>query len=237
MKLNSNIFILLPAAISCCLVACTGGQSGSNGGTKDTTIVMNSPQQALEVALRDLQQLTDASVKTFGFASVSEAKEARAEEPVKVQVLSFDKLAAGDSAMANDSINPLLRFEDTRQQEMVYPLAVGGTVKSTVKITGMSERWQIAGFDQGHAAVVNNARKMTQGKAFGLVTVPGLQLAFVQTNSDGRALYYPVQTDEQIGVFKDRPLSAWELVRVVSAGARAVKERHGKDIDGKNIVN
>ncbi|MCK7558131.1 hypothetical protein MKQ70_25240 [Chitinophaga sedimenti] len=190
MKLQT-IYRLSPAAFLLCLLACTGGRSGGNGGPNDTTIVMNSPQKALDAALRDLQQLTDAHVKTFGFATVAEAKEAKAEEPVKVQVLSFDKLLAADSAAAVDTLNPLSRYEEVGQQELVYPLAVQGAVKSTVKITGMGERWQIAGFDQGHAAVVNNARKLSQGQSFGLISVPGLQLAFIETGMDGRRLYYP----------------------------------------------
>ncbi|WP_295127347.1 hypothetical protein [uncultured Chitinophaga sp.] len=237
MKLKSKIYTLFTVSCTAWLLACTAGQSGGNGGANDTAIVMNSPQKALEVALRDLQQLSDDNIKAFGFASVAEAKEAKAEEPVKLQVLSFDKLLAGDSSMANDSLNPLSRFESTEQQELVYPLAVGGAVKSTVKITGMSERWQIAGFDQGHAAVVTNARKLSQGQAFGLVNIPGLQLAFIETSIDGRRLYYPVVSDEQAGVYKDRPMSAYELVRVLSNAARAAKDRYGKEIDGKRIVN
>ncbi|UYQ92448.1 hypothetical protein MKQ68_20400 [Chitinophaga horti] len=237
MKHYQKIYTLLPAALSLWMMACTAGSSGGNGGANDTSVVMNSPQKAVEVALRDLQQVTDATVKTFGFASVAEAKEAKAEEPVKLQVLSFDKLLAADSSVAGDSLNPLSRYEETSQQELVYPLAVGGAIKSTVKIAGMSERWQIAGFDQGHAKVLDNARKLSQGQAFGLVTVPGLQLAFIATNPGGRALYYPVQTDETVGVYKDRPVSAYELIRLVSGAARAAKEKYGKDIDSRNIVN
>ncbi|MCK7558130.1 hypothetical protein MKQ70_25235 [Chitinophaga sedimenti] len=47
----------------------------------------------------------------------------------------------------------------------------------------------------------------------------------------------PVVGDETLGVYKDRPLTSYQLIRVLSQAARATKDRYGKEIDGKNIVN
>ena len=149
------------------------------------------PQQAASAALGTLGSIVnEQNYRSLGFESLGEVGSAQLGAPIPVYSLSLDQLKnfhAGQDA--GGLLNPVV--------ETIYPISVGGSVRTGVTITPSGEGYVASSF--GHAEIVRRIARyrMDQDAA---VKIPAFNMYFVAHRSVAQILLTPIADNPRLKV-------------------------------------
>lgn len=150
------------------------------------------PQEAATNALGVLQKLVnDQNYKSLGFQSLAEVKQAQLGQPMEVYNLGLDKLK---SYQAGQDPNSLL----TPSAETIYPVTVGGSVRSGVTIVHKEQGYEPSSF--GNADIVRRLAQYRQNPSDLAIRIPAFNLYFIGRRVDTRVVVVPIVSDPRLKV-------------------------------------
>jgi hypothetical protein len=175
-----------------------------------------SQQQAADTALRVLQKLvTSQNFKAMGFDSENEVEQSRLSTPLPVFNVGLDQIKGYDTSK---DPNTLL----TASSEIVYPVTVGGRVKSSVTIVHKEQGYQPSSF--GNAEIIRRLseyrREENAGNEF-IVRVPALNMYFLGRRAENQVLLVPIIEDPRLKLRPGEPLPAQTVLAELTPIARA----------------
>ena len=166
-------------------------------------------QQAASNALTTLQKLvTEQNYKALGFTSPTEVKSAVLGQPMEQYNIGIDRLK---SYQAGQDVNALL----TASSETIYPVTVGGQVRSSVTVVKKEGGYTAASF--GNATIVKELSRYreanaTQGFA---VRIPAFGMYFLGNRVENRLMLTPVYEDRRLPFRAGEAMPAEEVLKVV----------------------
>jgi len=166
-------------------------------------------QQAASNAIATFQKLvTEQNYKTLGFSSLDEVKNAVLAAPLPMFDIGLDRLK---SYQAGQDANALL----IASPETIYPVTVGGQVRSSVTVIKKESGYTTAGF--GKAEIVKGLsryRSDNMPNAFA-VRVPALSLYFLGNRVDNRLMLTPISEDSRVPFRVGVAVPAEEVVKAI----------------------
>lgn len=174
---------------------------GCSDEPKPAPVVADQARAAND-AIGVLRQLvTQQNYVEMGFSSLAEVKEAQLGAPLAVSNVGLDALR-GYSAESDPS--ELL----TPSAETVYPVTVGGAVRSSITLVKSEKGYTAASFgNAGIAQAIGRLRENAGPDAF-IVRVPALQVWFVGSKSERGLVLTPIAADPRLKVESGRPVPA-----------------------------
>jgi hypothetical protein len=150
------------------------------------------PQEAATNALGVLQKLVnDQNYKTMGFQSLDEVKQAQLGQPMEVYNLGLDKLK---TYQAGQDPNSML----TPSGETIYPVTVGGAVRTGVTIVHKEQGYEPSSF--GNADIVKRLSGYRQSEGDFVVRVPAFNMYFIARRVETRLVLVPIVNDPRLKV-------------------------------------
>jgi hypothetical protein len=151
------------------------------------------PQAAADDAIGVLQKLVNTqNYKGLGFDSVDEVKQAQLGAPFAVFDIGLDQLKG---YKAGSDANGLL----TASSKAIYPVTVGGQVKSSVTISHQDSGYKASSF--GNAEIVKSLSRyrLTQAAASDFVVrVPAFNMYYLGRRVENRLLLVPIIDDPRL---------------------------------------
>lgn len=150
------------------------------------------PQEAATNAIGVLQKLVnEQNYKSLGFQSLDEVKQAQLGQPMEVYNLGLDKLK---SYQAGQDPNSLL----TPSAETIYPVTVGGSVRTGVTIVHKEQGYEPSSF--GNADIVKRLSTYRQTAADFVARIPAFNMYFVGRHIETRVVLVPIVGDPRLKV-------------------------------------
>jgi hypothetical protein len=153
----------------------------------------SQPQEAASHGIGVLQKLVnDQNYRTMGFDSVEEVKQAQLGQPFDVFNIGLDQLK---SYRTGANANTLL----SKSAETIFPVTVGGQVKSSVTIVQKEGGYKPSSF--GNAEVVKSLSRYRRGDLAAndfVVRVLAFNLYFLGRKVEDRLFLTPVVEDPRI---------------------------------------
>jgi hypothetical protein len=150
------------------------------------------PQEAATNAIGVLQKLVnEQNYKSLGFQSLDEVKQAQLGQPLPVFNLGLDKLK---SYQAGQDPNSLL----TPSAEAIYPVTVGGSVRTGVTIVHKEQGYEPSSF--GNADIVKRLASYRQSPDQFVVRIPAFNMYFVGRRVETRVVLVPIVSDPRLKV-------------------------------------
>jgi hypothetical protein len=150
------------------------------------------PQEAATNAIGVLQKLVNQqNYKSLGFQSLDEVRQAQLGQPMPVYNLGLDKLK---SYQAGEDPNSLL----TPSAETIYPVTVGGSVRTGVTIVHKERGYEPSSF--GNADIVKRLSAYRQNEADVAVRIPAFNMYFVGRHVETRVVLVPIVSDPRLKV-------------------------------------
>lgn len=150
------------------------------------------PQEAATNAIDVLQKLVnEQNYKSLGFQSLDEVKQAQLGQPMEVYNLGLDKLK---SYQAGEDPSSML----TPSSETIYPVAVGGTVRTGVTIVHKEQGYEPSSF--GNADIVKRLSSYRQNPGDFAVRIPAFNMYFVGRHVETRVVLVPIVSDPRLKV-------------------------------------
>jgi hypothetical protein len=172
-------------------------------------------QQAASNALATLQKLvTEQNYKAMGFASPSEVKSATLAPPLAQYNIGIDRLK---SYQVGQDVNALL----TESSEAIYPVTVGGQVRSSVTVVKKGNGYTTASF--GNATIVKELsrfREATAPQGFA-VRIPAFGMYFLGNRMENRLMLTSVYEDSRLPFRVGEAMPAEEVLKVIVPLAQA----------------
>jgi hypothetical protein len=151
--------------------------------------------KAASDAIGVLQKLvTEQNFKSMGFDSLDEVKSAQLGQPMSVSVIGLDKLK---SASAGAEASSLL----TPSPETIYPVTVGGAVRSSITIIHKPEGYAPASF--GNAEIVKSLSRLRQsetGQNEFVLRIPAFNMYFLARRVENQVVAVPIVDDPRLKI-------------------------------------
>jgi hypothetical protein len=148
------------------------------------------PQEAASNAMEQLRKLVnEQNYKGLGFRSVEEVKQAQFGQPMAVYYVGLEKMKA---YRAGQDANSLL----TRSAETIYPVVVGGRVRTGVTIVHNEQGYESSSF--GNADIVQKLTGYRQSAAEFAVRIPAFNLYFVGRQASARVVLVPIANNPRL---------------------------------------
>lgn len=222
MKLTTTPFCVL-LAIILFLFGCKGPSQVTDGAANS----MKTPDEAARKALESLPQLiTEANYQSMGFSSLDEVKSAQLGAAVPRRTVSYDALL---SMQPGATLSSLF----TKDEQFVYPLKVGGAVKSTVSVSKRGEDWQISAIGDSFLAGMLSS---TTGENLELISIPGLNLDFTAIRQGEDWILIPAQDNPKLNLAKGREVNASAALPAISQYAKEFDKQYGEQIRSRKLV-
>lgn len=176
---------------------------------------VDDAQQAASSALATLQKIvTEQNYKGLGFNSATEVKGAALAQPLPLYNIDLNRVK---SFKSGQDLNTLL----TASTETIYPVTVGGQVRSSVTVVKKGKGFTTASF--GNAAIVRGlSRYRTKGMqgAFA-VRVPFLSSYFLGNRIGNKVLLIPVAVDSRLHLREGAAVPADQVLNAIVPIAQA----------------
>ncbi|QNI31501.1 hypothetical protein H7849_20865 [Alloacidobacterium dinghuense] len=148
------------------------------------------PQEAAAAAVGVLQKLVnEQNYKGLGFQTMDEVKQAQLGQPMDVFYLSLERM---ESYQAGEDLNSLL----TSSAEMIYPVMVGGSVRTGVTIVQKGQGYESSSF--GNADIVKRLAAYRSGPRDFAVRIPAFNLYFVGRQEETRVILVPIANNPRL---------------------------------------
>src|SRR5262249_53554757 len=137
--------------------------------------------------------------RRMGFETADEVEHAVLGTPLKQYVVTLDKLV---KYVPTDDTESVLKDDD----QFVFPVLVGPTVRSSVKVIKLRDKWQVGSI--GFPTQVTSTARVRQQKAnetglpdtaFFAVSVPALRLFFIGYRQGGELKLAPIFGGDAFG--------------------------------------
>jgi hypothetical protein len=191
-------------------------ESGCAGkGGEPAPRAVSDAQQAASKALSTLQKLvTEQNYKALGFSAPNEVKRAALAAPLPMSNIGLDRLK---SYQAGQDVNALI----TASSETIYPVTVGGQVRSSVTVVKKGSGYTTASF--GNAEIVKRlsryrSKNMPNALA---VRIPALSLYFLGNRIKNRLMLTPVAEDSRLPFRVGVAVPAEDVLKAVIPLAQA----------------
>jgi hypothetical protein len=174
------------------LAFCVFLMVGCSRGKDETKPLAQQPQEAASSAMNTLQKLVnDQNYKSLGFETVDEVKRAQLGQPLEVYNIGLEKLKDYQAGQEPDSLL-------TPSAEMIYPVTVGGDVRTGVTIIHKEQGYESLSF--GRADVVKRLAAYRQSPAEFVVRIPAFNMYFVGRRVDKRVMLVPITNNPRLKV-------------------------------------
>jgi len=148
------------------------------------------PQEAAINAVSLLRKLVnEQNYKSLGFETVDEVKQARLGQPMEVYYLGLERMK---SYQAGEDPNNLL----TPSAELIYPVTVGGDVRTGVTIVHKEQGYESSSF--GNADIVKRLAGYRQSAKEFAVRIPAFNLYFVGRPVNSHVLLVPIANNPRL---------------------------------------
>lgn len=149
-------------------------------------------QEAATSAIRMLQKLVDGqNYKSLGFQSIDEVRQAQLGQPIEVYNINLEKLKG---FRTGQDPNSLL----TPSAETIYPVTVGGSVRTGVTIVRKEQGYESSSF--GHADIVKRLALYRQSAAEFAVRIPAFNMYLLGRHLGTRVVLVPITNNPQLKV-------------------------------------
>jgi hypothetical protein len=153
---------------------------------------VQKPQDAAENAIGVLQKLVnEQNYRNLGFQSVEEVKQARLGQPMEIYNIGLERMK--DYPAGQDPSKLL-----TSSAETLYPVTVGGNVRTGLTIIRKDRGYEISSF--GKADIVKRLTGYRQSPGEFAVRIPALGMYFVGRCVDARVVLVPIGNDPRLKV-------------------------------------
>ena len=165
------------------LAGCSQHKSKANSAAQQ-------PQEAATNAVSLLRKLVnEQNYKSLGFKTVDEVRRAQLGEPMEVYYLGLERMK---SFQAGDDAKGLL----TPSLEMIYPVTVGGDVRTGVTIVHKEQGYESSSF--GNAEIVKRLAGYRQSAKEFAVHIPAFNLYFVGRPVNSHVLLVPIANNPRL---------------------------------------
>jgi hypothetical protein len=148
------------------------------------------PQDAATNAVSLLQKLVnEQNYKNLGFRTVDEVKFAQLGQPMEVYYLGLERMK---SYQTGEDPNNLL----TPSSELIYPVTVGGDVRTGVTIIHKEHGYESSSF--GNADIVRRLTGYRQSAKEFAVHIPAFNLYFVGRPVNSHVLLVPIANNPRL---------------------------------------
>jgi hypothetical protein len=199
------------AMITAALLLATGcsQQRGSNAPPPT-----GDAQQAASNALVTLQKMvTEQNYKTLGFTSPDEVKSAMLAQPLAQYNIGLDRLKG---YQAGQDANTLL----TASSETIYPVTVGGQVRSSVTVVKKGTGYTTASF--GNTTIVKGLSRYRANTPEGFaVRIPVFGMYFLGNRVENRLMLTPVYEDSRLPFRAGAAVPAEDVLKAIIPLAQA----------------
>jgi hypothetical protein len=172
-------------------------------------------QQAASNALATLQKLvTEQNYKALGFTSPDEVKSATLAKPLAQYNIGLDRLKG---YQAGQDANALL----TTSSETIYPVTVGGQVRSSVTVVKKETGYTTASF--GNATIVKGLslyRGANTPDGFA-VRIPVFGMYFLGSRVENRLMLTPISEDSRLPFRTGVAVPAEDVLKAIIPLAQA----------------
>lgn len=172
----------------------------SMAGTQERALPLDDIHRVALDALKAFSQLvTDQNYKAMGFESPGEVRDVKLGEPLRVFMVGLSQL---QKYQPGEDPSRLV----TPLDQMIYPVAVGDRVRSSIIIAKMGEGWQAIEF--GSAAIVTKLSELRKSSsdstrllpaAYFIVRIQALNLEFLGHRMDNAMMLTPLFDDAFYG--------------------------------------
>jgi len=157
---------------------------------KTTKRPAQQPQEAATNALGELQRLVnEQNYKNLGFQSIEEVKRAQFGQPMSVYYLGLERMKAYQTGQDPNSLL-------TPSAETIYPVTVGGNVRTGVTIVHNEQGYESSSF--GNAGIVQRLAGYRQGPGEFAVRIPAFNLYFVGRHVNTHVLLVPIANNPRL---------------------------------------
>ena len=184
-----------------------------------STSAQAQSQQALEArtaraasAVQELPELVNKdNHRSLGFESVEEARAGKLGDAIPVFMIRLDALQQYRGEDAGRLLTDL--------QRAVYPVEVGGQVRSTVELQAMGGKWEVARLGGAQKIRAMDKHRRSTLKARGLQTsdffevrIPALNLTFLGHHDADGLMLTPLADDASLNLQAGRSVLASQLL-------------------------
>jgi hypothetical protein len=185
-----------PAIVSVLLIAslCSCQKSAQYKAAKP---VVSNAREAASLGLKTFPaMINEKNFSAMGFRSVSEVRQARLGEPMKVFTVRLDKLMKYQDGIKADTL-----LEKANSQVM-YPLTVNSEARCSITVALRKEQWVVTQFGSSSLTqLVSSARRASVEKtrlplsAYMIIQVNALNMVFVghQDRETNELMLTPVE--------------------------------------------
>ena len=154
---------------------------------------VNPAQEAQEAAANAVSLLrklvNEQNYKSLGFETVDEVMRAQLGQPMEVYYLGLERMK---SYQAGEDPNNLL----TPSSELIYPVTVGGDVRTGVTIVHKEHGYESSSF--GNADIVKRLAGYRQSAKEFAVHIPAFNLYFVGRPVNSHVLLVPIANNPRL---------------------------------------
>jgi len=154
----------------------------------------SQPQEAADDGLSVLKKMVnEQNYRAMGFDSADQVNQAQLGSPLSVSDIGLDQLKGYKAGAKPDSLL-------TQSNRTMYPVTVGGDVKSSVTITQRDNGYRASTF--GDAEIIKSLSRYRKTESQGdfVVRVPALAMYFLARRVDDRVLVIPIIDDPRLKV-------------------------------------
>jgi hypothetical protein len=190
---------------------------------------MKTADEAARKVMMSLSQLvTEANYKGLGFKSLEEVKTAQLGTGVKRRVVSYQQLL---------KYQPGIPFSQlfTNEEQVIYPIQVAETVRTTVSVSKRGDSWQISTLGDPQLASVLPGSGQSQA-ALQIISIPGLNLEFAGTQQGDDWILIPVQDFPQLKFTKGRAVGTKVALPTLSNYAKEFDRQYGEQLRNRKLV-
>ncbi len=206
----SRVLALLCAAFAVCLTQAQPAP-GSIEAATDTA----------KRILPELKELvTKETFRDLGFDS-PEVGGATLGKPLAVHMVRLDQLKEFKENAKADSLYPNV-------SEVLFPIAVGGQVRSGLTLREIQGKWQITSLGRSNLTrsltqEIKHVEEVTHAESTFVVQVPAMGLYFIASRTRAETTLTPVISDVRFKLEGGRPLTAEKLMASLVPFAREIK--------------
>lgn len=183
------------------------------------------PAEAARAALDTFGRLvSEENYAQLGFDSPREVQQAELGEPLMEYMIRLDALQG-----YQEGSDPEELLVPT--QQLIYPVVVGGKVRSAVTLSKASGEWKVVGFGKPMLARLLDEQRSSLESARGTaatpafaVRIPALNVYFLGTREDSRLLFTPLFDDSRIDLKKGEAVPAGEVLQRLAPIARELED-------------
>lgn len=207
-------------------MSCAQGTSQNDDTKAAQANTMKTAEEAARKAIQSLPQLiTEANYRSMGFRSLDEVKSAQLGTASQRRTVSYDQLLKYQPGAS-------LRSFFAGEEQVVYPVQVGGQARTTLAVSRRGNNWLISSIGDAYLAELFD----TAGPSFEIISIPGLNMEFAGIAQGEEWTLIPAQDYPQLQLTRGSRVESATALPLIAAYAQEFDKQYGEQLRRRRLV-